>query len=138
MSTSGNLDTKYVKAPGTETFRIVYKKLNGRTVKRKIDVLTKKDKVLVGWDHKRKAIRSFKHERIKSMDKIASFIEGFEKRASHVADLAGLGVLAAPSIASLSGKPWKEKTKDKAEVAGLGILAAPSAYALGKNLLKRI
>lgn len=73
----------------------------------------------------------------------SAFFTGFEKKASvsdhlyHGAELAGLGVLAAPSIASLRGKPWKEKNKDIAEVAGLGILAAPSAYHIGKSLLRR-
>lgn len=43
-------------------------------------------------------------------------------------ELAGLGTLAAPSVASLAGHPMKEKHKDVAEVAGLGILAAPYVH----------
>lgn len=43
-------------------------------------------------------------------------------------ELAGLGTLAAPAVAGLSGHHMKEKHKDVAEVAGLGILAAPYAH----------
>jgi hypothetical protein len=43
---------------------------------------------------------------------------------AHGAELAGLGILAAPSVSNMaSGKgTWK----DKAEVGGLGVLALPS------------
>lgn len=43
-------------------------------------------------------------------------------------ELAGLGTLAAPSVAALAHHPMKEKHKEVAEVAGLGILAAPYAH----------
>lgn len=68
------------------------------------------------------------------------FWTGFEKKAgigTHVAELAGLGTLAAPSIQGMRGKPMSDKNTRRAEVAGLGILAAPSAYEIGKKLLRR-
>lgn len=63
------------------------------------------------------------------------FWGGFEKRASHLAELAGLGALAAPTVQSLRGKPMSEKNKSRTELAGLGILAAPSALSLGRRLI---
>jgi hypothetical protein len=51
-----------------------------------------------------------------------------------VAELGGLGLLAAPSVSDLAGDPWEEKNKAMAEIAGLGILAAPSAH----NLIGKI
>lgn len=63
--------------------------------------------------------------------------ERVDKTASHVAELAGLGILAAPSAAALAGKRMKDHTAHKYELAGLGTLAAPSAYALGKKLLRK-
>ncbi len=56
---------------------------------------------------------------------------------SHGAELAGLGILAKPSIDEMRGKQVDDKTKARTEVAGLGVLAAPSAYNLGKHLLTR-
>lgn len=53
---------------------------------------------------------------------------GITKHAWDAGELAGLGVLATPSAASLAGHPMKEKHKDVAEVAGLGMLAAPYAH----------
>jgi len=55
----------------------------------------------------------------------------------HAAELAGLGVLARPSIQKLRGKPVSEKSERVHELAGLGILAAPSAVELGRKILKR-
>lgn len=46
-------------------------------------------------------------------------------------ELGGLGVLAAPSVAGLTGHPMGEKAKEVAEVGGLGVLAAHPAYELG-------
>lgn len=51
-----------------------------------------------------------------------------------VAELGGLGLLAAPSVSALAGHPWEEKNKTLAEIGGLGVLAAPSAH----NLIGRI
>lgn len=68
------------------------------------------------------------------------FFEGFEKKAetaSHLAELAGLGILAVPSIQNLRGKPMGENKAHKYELAGLGTLAAPSVYHLGKKLASR-
>lgn len=66
-----------------------------------------------------------------------SFWSGFEKRANAGAELAGLGMLAVPSIQGLRGKPMKEKHKDMLEVAGLGTLAAPYVHSIGKKILTR-
>ena len=46
-------------------------------------------------------------------------------------EVAGLGILAAPSVAGLAGHPMNEKTKEIAEVGGLGVLAAHPTYELG-------
>ena len=51
----------------------------------------------------------------------------------HGAELAGLGILAKPSIDRLRGKHVDERKAARTEVAGLGVLAAPSAYELGKK-----
>lgn len=49
--------------------------------------------------------------------------------AGHAAvDIAGLGILAAPTLAKMRGKPMKDKTKDRTELAGLGTLAAGVAH----------
>lgn len=107
---------------------ITYKKLNGRTVKRKVTPLEVRGGLMIAHDHKRDALRSFKLERIKAMEKSAFWI-GFTKQAeafSHLAEIAGLGILAAPSIQKLRGKPMKEHTASKFELAGLATLAAPA------------
>lgn len=128
------------KNDNKKSFRITYKKMNGRTVKRKIDPQNIRGGMVIAWDHKRKAVRSFKIDKVKSMEK-AAFWSGFEKKANlaehltHGAEIAGLSILAAPSIQAMRGKPMKEKNTHRAELAGLGILAAPSAYHLGKKLL---
>lgn len=62
----------------------------------------------------------------------------FASLGAHAAELAGLGVLARPSLNHLRGKEMTERQKGVHEVAGLGILAAPSAYGLGKSLLSRV
>jgi hypothetical protein len=56
---------------------------------------------------------------------------------AHAAEIAGLGILARPSINHLRGKEMTEKNKALHETAGLGILAAPSAYSMGKQLLTK-
>lgn len=67
----------------------------------------------------------------------------FKKKANigehiaHGAEIAGLGILAAPSIAHLAGKNWSEKTKSKMEVGGLGVLAAPSVAHFAKKFVTR-
>jgi hypothetical protein len=56
-------------------------------------------------------------------------------------EIAGLGVLAAPSVQELRGKKVDEHTKHIAELTGLGMLAAPYAYdlgALGVNKLQGV
>lgn len=113
-----------------------HKKGTGRVVRRKIDPYEVRGNLLYAYDHKRKALRSFDTERIKHMEKSA-FWEGFEKRAGAASELAGLGMLAAPSIQYLRGKPMKEDTAHKVELAGLGTLAAPYLYNVGKKLVTR-
>jgi len=107
-----------------------------RRVKRKVDPLKVKGSVLVAYDHKRKAIRSFRIDRIKSMEKSA-FWNGFLKRANLAAELGGLGMLAIPSASHLAGKPLSEKRTHQLEIAGLGTLAAPYAWQAGKKLLTK-
>lgn len=71
-----------------------------------------------------------------------SFADELEKISTgvgeHVAELAGLGTLAAPhAYSAVTGKKPSHKTERNVELAGLGILAAPSAINLGKHLLKK-
>ena len=53
-------------------------------------------------------------------------------------EAAGLGILAAPSVAGLAGHPMGEKTKEIAEVGGLGVLAAHPTYELGHAAVNAI
>lgn len=198
-----------------KSLHVHYKKLNGRTVKRRISPLKMNGHTIIAYDHKRKALRSFRMERVKHMEK-AAFWVGFEKAAAsphpstlpreelerradsprkrplgrlalgvlggaalepsihgatgmgsvlglvgaasalrhnrrreeardhllkekqgsafaHGAELAGLGILAAPAVQHLRGKEMSEGAKAKSEVAGLGVLAAPSAVAAAKG-----
>lgn len=63
------------------------------------------------------------------MDKIASFL------ANPKTDLAGLGILAAPSVHTMFDKKEKKKEKTKAgfELAGLGVLGAHTLATMGKH-----
>lgn len=56
----------------------------------------------------------------------------------HAAELAGLGILARPSIRKLRGKEQSEKSTHIHEAVGLGTLAAPSAIELGKKGLSAL
>jgi hypothetical protein len=51
----------------------------------------------------------------------------------HSLELAGLGVLAAPSASHLLGHEMSDKHKAQAEVGGLGMLAAPYAHDILKK-----
>jgi hypothetical protein len=118
-------------SPEQRSVRIRYHKLSTkRHVNRAVSPLALNGKLLVAFDHKRKAVRTFRTDRIKSMEKTA-FWKGFEKRATvgmhALADVGALGTLMAPSIAGLSGHHMSEKSKDVAEVAGLGGLIALQA-----------
>jgi len=118
-----------------KSVHITYKKKStGRVVKRMVSPYEIRGHLLIGYDHKRKALRSYHTERITHM-KTAAFWQGFEKKANRAAELAGLGILAAPSFQRLRGKPMSEDNEAKAEVLGLGVLAAPTTYHWGKNLL---
>lgn len=70
---------------------------------------------------------------------VGSFFDELEKISSAGLELAGLGVLAAPSVKTLtdSKASKKEKSHAKFETAGLGILAAHPAYEIGKKLLTK-
>lgn len=52
--------------------------------------------------------------------------------------IAGLGVLAAPSVSHLAGHDMDEKTKSKLELGGLGLIAAPEAHQLYRKFRPRI
>lgn len=58
---------------------------------------------------------------------------GLRKLAWNSGELAGLGILAAPAAANLTGRPLNERHKDVAEVTGLGMLAAPYAHNVAVN-----
>lgn len=51
----------------------------------------------------------------------------------HAIELAGLGILARPSVNALRGKPMTEHASHVHEVAGLGVLAAPSAVHMAQG-----
>jgi len=123
--------------PARKSVHLTYhKKSSNRIVKRKVDPLSMRGEVMVAFDHKRKAIRSFHLGRIRKMEKTA-FWAGFEKKANVAAELGGLGMLAVPSAMHLARRPLKEDTVHKLELAGLGTLAAPYAWQLGKKILKK-
>ena len=96
-----------------------------------------------------KATPAARKDVFRAMDNSARLVPGktvtkVGSVGAHAAELAGLGMLAAPTIQKMRGKPMSEKNKDRAELGGLGVLAAPSALALkkpalefGKHLLKR-
>lgn len=113
------------------------KKSTGRVVKRKVSPYEVKGHLLVGYDHKRKALRTYHTDRITHM-KTAAFWDGFEKQASHAAELAGLGLLAVPSVQHLRGKPMKEDTAHKFELGGLGVLAVPAAMKVHEEFPKAV
>jgi len=70
---------------------------------------------------------------------VGSFFDELEKISSAGLELAGLGVLAAPSVKTLMDPSAKKKEKSHAkfETAGLGLLAAHPAYEIGKKLLTK-
>lgn len=120
--------------PIRQSFQMSYhKKSTKRIVKRKIDPLRIKGNLLLAFDHKRKALRSFHLDGVKSMEKTA-FWDGFLKQAYGPAELAGLATLAAPSVAHLTGRKMSDKATHAAEVTGLGILAMPYIAKALKNL----
>jgi len=56
----------------------------------------------------------------------------------HGLELAGLGTLAAPSVAHLAGHDMDESTKSKLEIGGLGVLGGVEGHGLYKALKRRI
>ncbi len=73
-----------------------------------------------------------------AVTKAPGMINRLTHAAPHLNEVAGLGILAAPSVASLAGKPMSEHNSHMAELGGLGVLAGPSAYHAGKALLGKI
>lgn len=70
---------------------------------------------------------------------LLSFQDELEKLASDAAELAGLGILAAPAVHHLvKNREWSEKNKSRAEVAGLGVLAAPAALNVGRKGISKL
>jgi hypothetical protein len=51
-------------------------------------------------------------------------------------DMAGLGLLAAPTVQHMRGKPMSDKNKNRAELGGLGVLGASVAAEHGKEGLE--
>lgn len=66
--------------------------------------------------------------------KAKNFIGKHQTGLKAGAEIAGLGVLAKPSIDEWRGKKVEEKKKSKYELAGLGMLAAPSAIELAHHI----
>jgi hypothetical protein len=50
-------------------------------------------------------------------------------------ELAGLGVLAVPSLQHLRGKPMSDHHSHMMEIGGLGMLAAPYVHDLGAKAI---
>jgi hypothetical protein len=67
----------------------------------------------------------------------STILSRLKGQGSHIAELAGLGILAAPSVAHMTGHDMGENTNHAMELGGLGVLAAPSALHLGKAILNR-
>ena len=58
-----------------------------------------------------------------------AFRDELVKIAYHsVADIAGLAALAVPTVQKVRGKPMSEKATHAAELGGLGVLAGTSAH----------
>ena len=79
------------------------------------------------------AYDEFPQDYVSTRAEVLSRYPGLHKTSSHLAELAGLGILAKPSYDELKGRHVDEKKKAKWELAGLGTLAAPSAHGLAKK-----
>lgn len=62
------------------TVHLSYRKANGELVSRKVKPLGAKDQILIAHDYHRDGVRSFRLDRIQSMEKHA-FWDGFERQA---------------------------------------------------------
>jgi hypothetical protein len=78
------------------------------------------------------------HPKFKAGVKVTTEAPKVKVAWAHGAELAGLGMLAAPTIQKMRGKPMKDKNKDRAEVAGLGVLAAPSVAHYGGSAVQKL
>lgn len=67
----------------------------------------------------------------------SSILSRLRGQGDHMAELGGLGILAAPSIGHLTGHDMSDNAAHATELGGLGVLAAPSALHMGKALLRR-
>ena len=99
--------------------KLLYTKANGDTVNRTVKPLSAKGNVLIAHDYERDAIRSFRIDRIRSMEKTA-FFNGFEKKADW-SGRALLGALVGGTAAALpfaiaadrASKKFEEKAEDE-------------------------
>jgi len=111
--------------------------------KNQLDMGKKVEEEHVGKDEPQAAKEIAKdhlEENPKYYSKLKKMEEGFKKSASfgsHIAEMAGLGILAVPTIQEMRGKKVSAKAKHTAELAGLGTLAIPSAVEMGKNIASK-
>ncbi len=61
----------------------------------------------------------------------------FPEAAGHAAEVAGLGILARPTIQKMRGQQVSERSEHLHELGGLGILAVPSAVNLAGHYLSK-
>jgi hypothetical protein len=73
-------------------------------------------------------------DELEKISGIGSFVAQHKDALSHGTEIAGLGILAKPSIDRLRGKDVSERRAAKWDTAGLGLLAAPSAISLAHHL----
>lgn len=106
-----------------------HKKSTNRVVKRKIDPLGVKGDLLLAYDHKRKNIRSFKLERVKSMKKVAQplYVDGSREEAIQALVRLSLQKRASSEASSFwTGFAKRAEMNPHLthglELAGLGIL----------------
>lgn len=67
--------------------------------------------------------------------KAATKNDEINPHASHGIEIAGLSTLAAPHFTK---KPWSHGAIRASELAGLGLLAIPSIYHFGKVIKKKL
>lgn len=119
-----------------KSVHITYKKGNGRTVKRRIDPLeVKKDNLLMAYDHKRKALRTFR------MDRVQHVKHASKMKWPQVGTAAG-GVLGG-FMGAMAGRNSDVRKEDKKEMATLGaiaggILGAAGGHGLGQLQKSRL
>lgn len=135
------------KDVGRKSVIISYKKMNGRTVKRKIDPLkVKDDNLVIAYDNKRQAIRSFKIDQIKDMKKVANMKE-LTKLAFFAIDPMTAGSIgsivsgyqsgrsSAKSVSNMvSNRGYKTKNEELAGTLAKGTATAGAVAGLAYGL----